>query len=141
VPDDCSATGVSEDFVEATVDGESILVEQEGEAYVEMDSFTDQSQLYISACDGFTCFQFITPPAVGTYPCGDDAILAYSDADENEYAAGGEDGGDCMITITSFGCVGHRITGTFSGTLPDGNGGSAEITSGSFDVPRGADVL
>jgi hypothetical protein len=137
-PAECTPTGASDDFVEASVDGEATLVEGEGEAYVEM--FAEESQLYVSACDGFTCFQLITPPAVGTYPCGDDTMLAYSDADENDYAAGGEDGGDCMITITSFGCYGQRITGTFSGTLVDGGTGSVEITGGSFDVPRDEDL-
>jgi hypothetical protein len=42
---------------------------------------------------------------------------------------------DCAVNVSSYGAVGQRVVGTFSGTLSLG----AKVTEGVFDVPRGPD--
>ena len=47
--------------------------------------------------------------------------------------------GNCTITVDSYGPVGGQITGTFSGVVDDGMGGTIAITNGTFDAYRFVD--
>jgi hypothetical protein len=72
----------------------------------------------------------------GTYSCGSDAGVSTSflywprtDTGYPEIAQ------TCSITITSVGRSGANAAGTFSATFAPADGGTVEITNGTFDGP------
>jgi hypothetical protein len=74
---------------------------------------------------------------VGTFTCGANAGIDYTPAAGTTYIAGA--GGDCTITVTSYGAVGEAITGTFSAT-PKSGAASLKLTQGGFNVVRRSDL-
>jgi hypothetical protein len=74
---------------------------------------------------------------LGRFTCGTNAGIDYTPALGTTYIAGA--GGDCTITITSYGAVGGAIVGTFSGT-PKGGAASVILDEGGFNVVRQKDL-
>lgn len=77
----------------------------------------------------------------GTFTCGTSGVFVnYSDGTAR-WTTINQAGASCTITVTAFGEVGGRITGTFSATTkPLLNAtGNVELTSGTFNVLRQAD--
>lgn len=73
----------------------------------------------------------------GRFTCGANAGIDYTPALGTTYIAG--TGGDCTITVTSYGAVGEAIIGTFSGT-PKSSAGSVMLNEGGFNVVRQKDL-
>jgi hypothetical protein len=83
-----------------------------------------------AATDAYTLTMTpLTPIAAGSYSIGTQVqILVIQSGTGSGWGYSGSTG-----TVT-FTAVGPRVTGTFSGTLVDGTGGSLVITNGTFDV-------
>lgn len=70
----------------------------------------------------------------GTFTCSVTKTgIDYTPVFGTTYIAGA--GGDCTITVTSYGAVGESIAGTFSGTVKSG-ANSVTLTEGGFNVIR-----
>jgi hypothetical protein len=100
-------------------------------------------QVVLGSFDGEAGFNVVfAPPAVGTYHCPDDALIAWRSGVDVTMGwgagNGAKPGASCTIVVSAFGAIGTAMRGTFSAVLtPVADiSGTRTVTSGAFDIIR-----
>lgn len=98
---------------------------------------TTKSKVAASSGGDSMAIDFNGNSAGGPWTQANGVVIGYLDG--GEAFSSGAPGGSCTLTVTSYGAVGEKIVGTFSGTLVSGAMNTRTITSGQFSVTRSAD--
>lgn len=135
--------GTSDGFIEATVDGELVRAEKVPSTPSASDEFI-QISAATAALPPWKTWVLQIPTQTGTFACKTSPVPTYINYGFTQddlpvlWDTEQSGGNDCSITITKAATAPRELTeGTFSGVLGDGNGGSHNVTNGSFKIRRG----